>query len=358
MTLQNLITQVNRNCDTASAGQAGHFSLCGLLLRLRQLYKWEFQLSPWQEPDPAQVLSWVEDKERLWDTLEGVPFEKLELNGVPLDPFAAPELNENLLPQGLAYGAGYSRGLAPTFFLGELLEARRIGELTVLVLGPELARDLDATPALCQENLIYARRQAMAYYLWDRLSDPVQQNNSFLKLALETYRMPLSALLQSPQDFQEEFNALVDAELEAAIHHEIGEARETGLREAFRTILACFPQTRAELWVRAVKDALAEVNEWGRLTHLIAGRRLASLAVMLAWRPGIYPLLLPELEPAFRRLVAGETWEALEEARLSALARLRETSAALGALLTSPEAASPDWTLREIKVRFLKPLGL
>jgi len=75
-------------------------------------------------------------------------------------------------PRGWRNGAGLSRGLAPTFFLGELLEARQVGELTILVLGPELARDLDASPALCQGTLIYARRQALAFYLWDHLSTP------------------------------------------------------------------------------------------------------------------------------------------------------------------------------------------
>jgi len=45
-----LIEEVRLNCDIASAGQAGHFSLCGLLMRLRQLYKWEHGLAPWVEP--------------------------------------------------------------------------------------------------------------------------------------------------------------------------------------------------------------------------------------------------------------------------------------------------------------------
>ncbi len=90
-----------------------------------------------------------------------------------------------LIPRKLAYGAGLSRGLTPTFFLGELLEERREGDLTILVLGPELARDLDASPALCQGTLIYARRQALAFYLWDQLSDPTQQGNAYLQVALK-----------------------------------------------------------------------------------------------------------------------------------------------------------------------------
>ena len=74
-------------------------------------------------------------------------------------------------------------------------------------------------------------------------------------------------------------------ELEAVIHHEVGEALEPSLGPAFRACWNLFPQTRVELWLRALKDALAEVNEWGRLAYLIEGRRLASLAMMLALRP-------------------------------------------------------------------------
>jgi hypothetical protein len=358
MTPQTLIRQVSANCEIANAGQAGHFSLCGLLLRLRQLYKWEHGLPPWEEPDPQAVLAWVDAKEQAWEKLEGAAWHDLTWDGIAVDPFAVEAVNAALLPRGLAYGAGYSRGLAPTCFLGELLETRRLGELTVLVLGPELARDLDAAPALCQGSLIYARRETLAYYLWDRLSDPVQQHKPFLQVALGAHGITLAALLRDPQAHRETFDALVAGELEACIRHEVGEAREPGLRQAFHTTVDLFPQTRLELWVRALKDALAEVNEWGRLAYLIETQRLTSLALMLAWRPGLYSLLMPELEPAFWQLQAGGGWEAVEEARQGALTRLRETAAGLGELLTALDPDSPQETRQKIEVRFLQPLGL
>jgi len=349
---------VSRNCEVASASQAGHFNLCGLLLRLRQLYKWEHGLPPWREPEPAGVLAWVEAKEGAWESLEGTALQDLSWNGARLDPFDAEGLNQSLIPRSYAYGAGYSRGLTPTCFLGELLEMRRDDELTILVLGPELARDLDATPALCQGTLIYARQQALAFYLWDRLSDPVQQNNPLLQLALEAFGLKLSDLFRDPEAHRSRFEALVDAELEACIRHEIGEAREHELREAFRTVVGLFPQTRLELWVRALKDALAELNEWGRVCYLIEVGGLASLALMLAWRPGLYSLLMPELEPAFWELARGGGWDRLEDTRHRALVRLRGVAEELRDVLAAAETASPQRTRREIEARFLAPLGL
>jgi hypothetical protein len=353
-----LIEEVRFNCDIASAGQAGHFSLCGLLMRLRQLYKWEHGLPPWREPEVKAALDWIARRERTWDDLEEANWRPLPWGRSAIDPFAVETLNDGLIPQGLAYGAGLSRGLTPTFFLGELLETRREGELTILVLGPELARDLDASPALCQGTLIYARRQALAFYLWDRLADPTQQGNAYLQVALQAYNLPLTKLVRDPEAYQEQFNAFLAGELEAVIRHEIGEALEPSLKDAFPAVLERFPQTRLELWVRTLKDALADVNDWGRLAYIVAGQRLPSLAIMLAWRPGLLPALLPELEPAFQELLTTGDWSVMDAARRVALTRLREIAAGLNNLLDSPEAAFPAWLQDELHRLYLAPLGL
>jgi hypothetical protein len=353
-----LIEEVRWNCDIATAGQSGHFSLCGMLLRLRQLYKWEHGLAPWQEPEVEAVLAWIAQRESTWDDLEEASWRNLAWGDAVIDPFAVETLNAYLIPLKLAYGAGLSRGLTPTFFLGELLEERREGDLTILVLGPELARDMDASPALCQGTLIYARRQALAFYLWDRLSDPTQQGNAYLQLALKAHNLRLKELVRNPEAHQEQFQAFLAGELEAVIRHETGEALEPSLKAAFPAVLERFPQTRVELFVRTLKDALADVNEWGRLAYIIGARNLPSLAVMLAWRPGLLPKLLPELEPGFQKFTATGDWDAMEAARQQALDRLRETAQGLNALLESTDADSDQWLQDEIKRCYLAPLGL
>jgi hypothetical protein len=123
-------------------------------------------------------------------------------------------------------------------------------------------------------------------------------------------------------------------------------------------VLERFPQTRIELFVRTLKDALADVNDWGRLAYIIRKQYLPSLAVMLAWRPGLLPALLPELEPAFKNLLTTGDWGVMETARQEALNRLRETASGLNALLESPGAALPSWLQDEINRRCLAPLSL
>lgn len=352
------ITQIRHNCQIASAGQVGLYSLCGMLMRLRQLYKWEHHLLPWQEAEPQEILQWIEDREEMWAGLEETPFADLiwEENGI--DPFNVESINAEFIPQGLAYGAGYSRGLRPTFFLGELEEVRYVDGLTILVTGPELARDLNSHPGLRQGQIIYLRKEALAYYLWDQLADPTQQKNPFLQVALSAYAMPLLKVLRDPAGYQEQFQTMLAAEAEALIHHEIGEAREFALRTAFPTLLELFPQTKVEPWIRALKDALAEMNDWGRLQYLISRRHLPSLALMLAWRPGFYPLLLPELEPAFAALLQTGDWQVMEAARLQALSRLRLTAAELNALVAAIDPEQTHQARQEIETRFLTPLGV
>ena len=147
--------------------------------------------------------------------------------------------------------------------------------------------------------------------------------------------------------------------MEAVIRHEIGEALEPSLKDAFPAVLERFPQTRLELWVRTLKDALADVNDWGRLAYIVAEERLPSLAVMLAWRPGLIPALLPELEPAFqdspghRRL--GRHGRGPAPGPEPACGRWPPASTTL---LEAPEAASPAWLQDELHRRYLAPLGL
>ena len=64
--VEDITRQVQNNCDTSDAQHAGLYSTCGLALRLRDLYKWENRLNPWEEKDTSQILDWIGDKEQTW----------------------------------------------------------------------------------------------------------------------------------------------------------------------------------------------------------------------------------------------------------------------------------------------------
>src|SRR5208282_5500468 len=103
---QTFLDRMASNCQVAAATQAGGYSLCGALLRLRQLYKWEHRLPPWREPEPAAVLEWIEAREHAWETLQGATWQQLPLGRRRFQPLAVAGINRRLIPLGFAYGAG------------------------------------------------------------------------------------------------------------------------------------------------------------------------------------------------------------------------------------------------------------
>jgi hypothetical protein len=354
----DLVQQVQANCQIATAGQVGYYSLCGMLLRLRQLYKWEQGLQPWQEGEPQEVLAWIAQQEEAWNDLAETDLQDLQWQGRRLDPFAVVELNTLVAPEGLAYGAGFTHGLAPMCFLGELWERQQRLGLTIFILGPELARDLDAAPALRQGEVVYLRTEPLAYYLWDQLADPTRQNNIFFQVALAAWGLDPAAWLQKPERYEDAFQALLAAQGEALIRHEIGEALEPALQATLPEIVQRLPHSKVERWVRALKDALADLNDWGRLAHILERRDLPELALLLAWRPGFYPYLVPELAPAFWDLQKTRDWEVIETARRTALQRLRQTAAQLEQEWAALAARDTDTLQRTLEERFIRPLGL
>ena len=60
--IEDLTAQVLHNCNLSDSRHAGLYSICGLAMRLRDLYKWEKGLEPWIEKDSTEILTWIGDK--------------------------------------------------------------------------------------------------------------------------------------------------------------------------------------------------------------------------------------------------------------------------------------------------------
>ena len=85
--IENIVQQVLHNCLISDSRYAGVYSVCGLALRLRDLYKWEMGLEPWVEKDPDEVLTWIGIKEEAWDNLAHKDFKALQILNKRFDPF-------------------------------------------------------------------------------------------------------------------------------------------------------------------------------------------------------------------------------------------------------------------------------
>jgi len=351
---KDLIAQVRHNCSLSDGRYAGTYSVCGLALRLRDLYKWEKGLEPWVEEDSSVVLGWIGEKEEEWDKLEGREFSEITVAGRTFDPFDVEGVNGLLVPHGLYYGAGYVQGLKPSFLLAELLETRQADGFPVYVLGREHARDLLTVPALSQNNAILIRKESARIFLWNMIFFLKKSSREALRFALESYAIPD----HPPQALKDNFARICEDEVETYLYHEVGELKDADFdREIWRSIVGAFPHSIIEFFVRAVKDILADTNEHGKLRYIIRERKAASLGFYAAFLDGLRKMLFPELAEAFKAFQSTRHWAVVEDARRSGYRAARSHARAIMEIFGRGKE-NMGWVAKEIEQTVLGPLGL
>jgi hypothetical protein len=352
------IQTVRRNCDLSDARDNGIYSLCSLILKLRGLYKWEHGLEPWDEPESSVVLEWIEEKETYWETLAGAEYQPLALAGRSLDPFAVTKINNRLTGSGQIYGAGYGRSLKAIFFLAELREERSESDCRILILGHETARELAAPFAMRQENVIIIRREPLRFFFWDQIQEIRSTSRAALRHALALSGVQVDPTVDR-QGFRDQLDAIVDREIPAFIHHEIGELRESALpSQHLQQLIAAFPASPIELAARAVKDALADTHPEGMLGYILATRAETSLGFYAGFLDGIRGVLQPEIIPAFANFLVSRDWRVMEEARLRCRQANLLRAAILGAAAESLASQPAEQVKARIEREILLPLGI
>ena len=309
--IEDITRQVLHNCNISDAFHAGMFSICGLALRLRDLYKWEKGLPAWEESDSAEVLEWIEAKENQWEDYTENGFEELIIDGKRFDPFDTVGINTVLEPHQLFYGAGYARSLKPTFFLADIAEKTSLGGNMIYTLGREMARDLLTIPALTQDDCVVLRQESARYFVWDSIVYIKKSARPALKFALDSCGLKN----QEPKALQPHLTTILAALKESYIYHEIGELHDTDFdRKIWREVIAAFPHSPVEYLARAVKDLLADTNQFGTLQHIIRERKTASLAFYAAFLDGLAKEFFPGLLTSFQEFTQTSDWSVIDQA--------------------------------------------
>ncbi len=349
-----LTNQVLHNCDLSDARFAGHYSICGLALRLRDLFKWERRLAPWEERDASEVLAWIDRKEQLWERLQNEDFIPLEIDGKAYDPFDVSGINARLAPRGLFYGAGYAQSLKPSFVLGQVDHRHRRNGLSVVHMGAELARDLLTLPALSQGDDVVLRKEAAQLYVWDQIFYVTPARRPFLEYALQ------HAGIQNldPVELRRHFGPLLESLYALFIRHEIGERRDTHFDvDRWRAMIAAFPHTPIELLLRAVKDMLADSGPNGPLRGIIEDRQAVSLGFYLVFHDGLGRQLFPELRSAFGVFERDGRWSIMGEAVHSVHRQASALARRLLALFEQGRSRGDlEWASERMRREFLEPL--
>jgi hypothetical protein len=354
--IHNLGQQIMGNCHRSDARFAGSFSLCGLLLRLRDYYRWEHGMAPWEEFDNTAILNWIEKREELWETRLEDELSPLCWNGDEIDPFDARTVNRHL--EGYHYSAGYAAFLKPSFVLAKIDRQEQHGSFTIIYLGEELARDLFTSPAQTRETVIVARRRPLAAYLWDMILHGPPSRRQALDQGLIRYGLGCGRHNPRDRNWIAGFESLLNIEMESHVRHELGEATDLVFpRKDWQTIIGRFPQTRIELMARSLKDLLGDTGPQGRLKFIVDQRRMASLDIYVAEMEGLRALIFPELDEAYHRFLKDPNWDIIESVRETAYIKVTRMARFVVGLMQG-SGHTPEHFTEQIETHLYQPLGL
>lgn len=306
---------IKQNCDISDARDNGIYSICMLVLKLRNLYKWEHAIQPWEEPETADLLDWIDAKEKYWETIAEEEYLPFEVRASLIDPYELHAINSNLQRTGLLYGAGFGRSLKSIFFLAEKIEEKTVEGCPVIMLGRELARELSSPFAMLQDETILIRRDPLRFFFWDHIQEIRSSCKKSLHHALERYGILTDGQLDQDA-FKNRLDDIVDEEIPIFIYHEVGEMKQHTIdSETLRKIISTFPDSAIEYVARAVKDVLADTHPDGMIQFIIREQRDASLGFYVGFLAGLRRMLSPEIVEAFDSFLDNGDWQKIEQAR-------------------------------------------
>jgi hypothetical protein len=336
MDMEKLKEQVKLNCTISDARFWGYYSICGLLMRLRELYRSEKSLMPWDKTHGEGISEWIAATEGQWKSLEHEDFRPIEIRGAVYDPFDADGLNALLNQEGFVYGGGFGRFNKPTFFLARLERKRELYDYLIYYSGQEICRDLSTSVAMLQGRCIFMRLEALKTLLWDKLQE--LQGRRYGGLLKQAFSSRGIEGREPPEALNDKIDALCSEVSELFVLHETGEAFEDEHSDEWFEILRGNTDRAVEFYVRGVKDLLADTSEKGPLRYIIEKRNESLLNFHMAFLDGIRKEIFPEIMNAFQNIADGGDWSLLEDARRTGYRRAEELRAHIIRLWKQGEA--------------------
>ena len=314
-----LLNDIKFNCDVSDAQFWGYFSVCGLLMRYRDLYRSEKGLKPWEEINREAIMSWISSKESRWPELEGKNFRDLTIGGNSYGPFDVDEINQTLSHQNLVYGAGYGMYMKPTFFLAELRSFSVISGLTVYTSGTELTRDLFTAPGMLQEKNIYLRLEPLTMLLLYKASELNARSVSALEDAFARYGFQHRQIID--ETFEKRLGEMAEQYSKILLCHEIAEALEEV--PEWKDLLSQAGDRKVEHYLRAIKDLIADTSDHGPYKRIVDTQDRGALSLTIALMEGYRRVIYPEMQNAYNEFSLHGNWSAIEQSRRAGYERFR-----------------------------------
>jgi hypothetical protein len=324
--IDSIVSQVKYNCNISDARYWGEYSPCGLLLRLRDLYKIENSLKPRDKISHDRIGEWIDRRERLWQELITRDFRRITILDRSYHPYDIKGVNSVLMDHGLLYGAGYGNLLKPVFLLAELSGKYSINKYKVHIAGREISRCLSTAPAMIRGNAIITRLETMNMFIWNKYEEmKAMKCSGALFQAFSEYGISKDTEDKiSPAKLESRFAKIAREELWTYIHHEIGEASQRRiLGRWWKQVILKLPHSRAELFLRGIKDILSDTCRSGMLAYIIKNKKAGSLAFYVALLGGFRKNIFPDIISAYEEFTRTRSWRLIEKARVQGYNRGR-----------------------------------
>ncbi len=314
--MDDFVRDIKHNCDVSDASYWGYFTICGLLLRYLDLYRSERGLKLHQDVNREEIAAWIEEKEARWPELESKSYRDIEIAGKGYNPFDLDGINAELEKIGLVYGAGYGMYMKATFFLAEIKSSYIVEGHRVYIAGREMARDLLTSPAMLQGRTIYIRTEPLKSLLWDKFISARGKACDAVCDAFSYYGIGFD---EQPASAEEKIESIAERYSIVLEQHEMAEYSEDA--PGWRDMLAVVKDRTIELYLRAVKDIVADTSSRGPLAFIVSKRDAGLLSLFVALREGFIPYLFPELKKAYASFLKSGDWTDIEAARAAGYSR-------------------------------------
>jgi len=289
-------------------------------MRLRELFRSERGLLPWDDIPSEEISSWIHERETLWKELEEKDFERLPAGGSLYDPFDVDGVNGSIGNAGLLYGSGYGLFQKPGFLVAKLLEVKELLDYRIYYCGSELCRDLSASPAMLQGRCIYLRTDVLRAIVWDKFQTMrSRREGGLIEELFRRYKITKAPAASG--GLYGTIDVMARGISDLFVLHEVGEAFEDDNSDEWHAVLSAGFDKYGELYLRAVKDLLADTSTKGPLLEIVRRKDSELLYGYMVFLEGIRKEVFPEIGAAFRRFSQDGDWAEIENAGMSGYSR-------------------------------------
>jgi hypothetical protein len=173
---------------------------------------------------------------------------------------------------------------------------------------------------MLQERTIFLRLEPLTVLLLYKHSELNTRHSPALEDAFSQYGFPQRQLMDST--FEQRMEAVAGRYAEILLAHELAEAAEE-VPEWKEILSLAEGDRKAEHFLRAVKDLLADTSEQGPYKKIIGARDRGALGLSIAMTEGFRKVLFPEIREAYAALARDLDWAVVERARQRGYERFR-----------------------------------